>query len=246
MNVLIAANAAKRRLKMKTFTIDDETNNITLHTTTQNFEAVTNGARFRNESGLAKLTANWPVARLVEIWNSLPGETPVKKFTDRPTAVSRIWRAMQSLGQPAPATANEPAEIPDTARASDPETGATVQPEAAIPQSPESAVVAPVAPQTSNDAPLEAPAKNQAIRAKKAPAAAAKKKKNIREGSKTEAILTLMRQPGGTTLKVIMDVTNWQAHSVRGFISGTLGKKMGLSVASRKSENGGRSYSIKS
>src|SRR4051812_27711855 len=42
----------------------------------------------------------------------------------------------------------------------------------------------------------------------------------------------------------IMRATGWQAHSVRGFISGTVGKKMGLRVASTKSDNGERTYSI--
>ena len=82
---------------MKTFTIENETNNITLHTTIQEAEAVANTESFRNEAGLAKLAANWPAARLVDIWNSLPGATPVKKFTDRKTAVNRIWKAIQSL-----------------------------------------------------------------------------------------------------------------------------------------------------
>jgi len=41
-----------------------------------------------------------------------------------------------------------------------------------------------------------------------------------------------------------MEATNWQAHSVRGFISGTLGKKMGLTVVSTRGENGERTYSI--
>ena len=55
MNVLIAAYAAKRRFKMKTFTIDNETNDITVHKTIQDADAVANAARFRNEGGLAKL-----------------------------------------------------------------------------------------------------------------------------------------------------------------------------------------------
>src|ERR1019366_8206136 len=69
MNVLIAADAAKGRLKMQTFTIENETNNITIHTTIQDAEAVANAERFRNEGGLAKLAADWPAARLVDIWN---------------------------------------------------------------------------------------------------------------------------------------------------------------------------------
>ena len=41
-----------------------------------------------------------------------------------------------------------------------------------------------------------------------------------------------------------MQATSWQAHSVRGFISGTLGKKMGHTVTSIKREDGARVYSI--
>jgi hypothetical protein len=41
-----------------------------------------------------------------------------------------------------------------------------------------------------------------------------------------------------------MKATGWQPHSVRGFISGTVGKKMGLTVVSVKGEDGERNYSI--
>ena len=73
----------------------------------------------------------------------------------------------------------------------------------------------------------------------------ATREKGVRAGSKTEKILALLKRSGGGTLKEIMKTTDWQAHSVRGFISGTLGKKMGLTVASTKGEDGERSYSIK-
>src|SRR5271169_1342259 len=104
---------------MKIFTIENETNNITVHATTRDAEAVANAERFRNESGLNKLAADWPAARLVEIWNSLPGASPVKKFKDRQTAVSRIWKALQSLGQAASeaATVDEPAPVPEATTA---------------------------------------------------------------------------------------------------------------------------------
>jgi len=46
-------------------------------------------------------------------------------------------------------------------------------------------------------------------------------------------------------MKELMKATGWQPHSVRGFISGTVGKKMGLTVESAKGEDGERSYSIK-
>jgi len=41
-----------------------------------------------------------------------------------------------------------------------------------------------------------------------------------------------------------MDVTQWQTHSIRGFISGGLGKKMGLTVESFKRPDGDRAYRL--
>jgi len=92
------------------------------------------------------------------------------------------------------------------------------------------------------------PAKKAPKGAKKARAArggSKSAKKGVREGSKTETILELLKRPGGATAKELMKATGWQPHSVRGFISGTLGKKMGLTVTSAKSEDGERNYSIK-
>ena len=102
---------------MKTYTIENETNNVTVHATAQDAEGVANAERFRNEPGLAKLAAQWPTARLVEIWNSLPGATPVKKFTDRKKAVTRIWTAIQNLTGSAPP---EVAAVPEDAPAETP------------------------------------------------------------------------------------------------------------------------------
>ena len=75
-------------------------------------------------------------------------------------------------------------------------------------------------------------------------AKAARKAAGAREGSKTATVLDLLRRPKGATLQEIMKVTDWQAHSVRGFISGNVGKKMGLTVESTKNEGGGRTYHI--
>jgi hypothetical protein len=47
-----------------------------------------------------------------------------------------------------------------------------------------------------------------------------------REFSKKAIVLELLRRPKGATLAELMAATGWQAHSIRGFISGTLGKKM--------------------
>jgi hypothetical protein len=47
---------------MKSFTIDIETNNITVHASAKEAEGVPNSERFSNEAALAKLAANWPAA----------------------------------------------------------------------------------------------------------------------------------------------------------------------------------------
>jgi hypothetical protein len=187
---------------MKTFTIENETNNITAHPTAREAESVAGAERFATQTAFAALAANWPPTRLVEIWNSLPGGTVTAKFKDRKTAVTRIWNAIQSLGEPvAPQAGRKP--------------------------------VAPVK--------AKPPRKTTQSRPK---SKTASKSLGARQGSKTGKILDLLKRPGGASLKEIMKATGWQAHSVRGFLSGTLGKKMSLIVVSTRTADGERSYAI--
>lgn len=99
----------------------------------------------------------------------------------------------------------------------------------------------------ANVASKNAKSGKKATSAKKAPKARKSEKKgdSARDGSKAAAILELLKRPGGATAKELMKATGWQPHSVRGFLSGTVRKKMGLDVISTKGENGERSYSIK-
>ena len=143
-------------------------------------------APFSTEKELAKLAANWPSDRLIEVWNSFAGVPPfgdlkpVKKFTDRKTAVARIWKAVQVL-TPAPKIVQDPKPAEE---------------------------------------------------------------KPAREGSKKAIVLEMLRRPAGATLAEIMAATGWQAHSVRGFISGGLTKKMGIRIESFKSDGKERAYRI--
>jgi uncharacterized protein DUF3489 len=75
-------------------------------------------------------------------------------------------------------------------------------------------------------------------------ATGAKKPFPFRRGSKTAKILDLLKRPGGATLKELTKATGWQAHSVRGFLSGTIGKKMGTPVESSKHADAERVYLI--
>jgi len=85
---------------------------------------------FTTQEGLATMTKDWPASRLVEVWNSFAGAPPfgdlkeVRRFTDRKSAVARIWNAAQRLGEevekeaaaePAPAAKPKKAKAAPTA-----------------------------------------------------------------------------------------------------------------------------------
>jgi hypothetical protein len=105
------------------------------------------------------------------------------------------------------------------------------------------------APRRAPVAPAKAKSAKTASPAKKKPKARTKAKavqpEGAREGSKTAKILDLLKRQGGVTAKELIKATGWQPHSVRGFLSGTVNKKMGLTLTSVKSQDGERSYSVK-
>jgi hypothetical protein len=65
-----------------------------------------------------------------------------------------------------------------------------------------------------------------------------------KRGSKGATILALIQRNGGATTAELQQATGWQPHSVRGFLSGVIGKKMGLKLASARREDGQRVYSL--
>src|SRR4051794_20181097 len=183
----------QRKEPMTTFTIDSS-NDITVLDSSQKIEENRDGIEaFTSSQELAALAAKWPAARLVEIWNTLPGVEAVKRFTSREVATARIWKAIQTLQPTAGAQRRQ------------------------------------VAPKKGRE-------RNTASRPARPVA---------RENSKTAKVIALLQQPEGATLKAIVRATGWQTHSVRGFISGQLKKKLGLKVRSSQ-RDGVCVYSIKS
>ena len=62
--------------------------------------------------------------------------------------------------------------------------------------------------------------------------------------TKQERVLTLLSRPEGASIEEMMRATDWQQHSVRGFLAGTVKKKLGFPLTSSKAEVGARRYRI--
>lgn len=62
--------------------------------------------------------------------------------------------------------------------------------------------------------------------------------------TKQAQFISLLKQPSGASLPDLVKATGWQAHSIRGFISGTLKKRLNLKVISDTTSDGLRRYRI--
>lgn len=190
--------------KVTTFAIDNE-NNVTAYPSRKEAEGGAGDASlFTSPSQLDAVLTGCTGARLIEIWNGIPGVEPVTKFTSRTVAIGRIWKAIQVL---APEAAEE---TPDAAQ----------------------------------QAPAAAPKAAKAARKATAPKEPrAKAEAEPKGDSKKAQVIAMIQKPGGATLAAIMAATDWQAHTVRGFMA-TVPKKLGLEIVSEKVE-GERTYSAK-
>ena len=66
----------------------------------------------------------------------------------------------------------------------------------------------------------------------------------MRPDTKHARIVTMLRAPAGTTIAAIMTATDWQQHSVRGFLAGVVRKRLGLNLISEVTDKG-RVYRIR-
>ena len=211
---------------MTTFTIDPE-NNITAHPSEAAAVTAATGESFASQDALDTLSASWPMDRFVTVWNSFAGVAgfgadlkPVKKFENRDKAVARIWKALQRLNGDATPEDATPAEA------------------------------ANAAPKGAKGERANGKSGKKAIPPKKAPKPRSKATKPVkaesgvaREDSKKAQVIAMLQRKNGATLPEIMEEMGWQAHTVRGFMAGTL-KNSGYQIESFKPEGGERSYRI--
>lgn len=72
------------------------------------------------------------------------------------------------------------------------------------------------------------------------------KTRKLRKPTKKRVCIDLLSRPNGASTEELQQATGWQAHSVRGFLAGTVKKKLGLTLVSDKLADGPRRYRIMS
>ncbi len=166
-----------------------------------------NVVAFATEKELTKATAEWPIGHLVEVWNSFAG-TP--GFDD--------LKPVKKFENRTKATARIWSAIQKLQPAAPP--------------------AAPTKQKVGKGAPPERKAAKATKGGRRAPkpALTARTPRVPREFSKQAIVRDMLTRAGGATLQEIMTATEWQAHTVRGFIS-TLPKKTGIAITSTRREN---------
>ena len=96
----------------------------------------------------------------------------------------------------------------------------------------------------SNKAPVVPLKPPGAKQAKTAAPVADQRPSSQRQPTKIQQCLDLLTRRDGATIEELMAATGWQTHSVRGFLAGTVKKKLGLTLDSAKVENGARHYRV--
>ena len=92
--------------------------------------------------------------------------------------------------------------------------------------------------QSANHSPVRTASESK-LRVRPVPATSA-----LRSDTKHARIIAMLRSPAGATIAAMMIATDWQPHSVRGFLAGIVRKKLGLDLVSEPSDSG-RVYRIK-
>ena len=62
--------------------------------------------------------------------------------------------------------------------------------------------------------------------------------------TKAQILIALLKRPKGASIGELRKASDWQAHSVRGFLSGTLKKKQGLAISNTRENGKDRRYHL--
>jgi hypothetical protein len=101
-----------------------------------------------------------------------------------------------------------------------------------------------IKPKSRPKAPARSAARKAARLASHKREVAASSKPRAKPDTKHARIIAMLRKPAGATIAAIMTATEWQQHSVRGFLAGVVRKKLGLNLVSEQTDKG-RVYRIK-
>jgi hypothetical protein len=85
---------------------------------------------------------------------------------------------------------------------------------------------------------------DKAWKGKGSPTASMRSAADAKGSTKSDAVLKLLRSSKGATIEAMMGATAWQAHSVRGFLSGAVKKKLGLTLTCEVGKDGARRYRV--
>ena len=85
---------------------------------------------------------------------------------------------------------------------------------------------------------------NQKTKAQKSEPKPAATERRTREGTKQALVIEMLRRPEGATIAEIVEATSWASHTTRGFLAGTLKRKLGLAIDSDKDQIRGRIYKV--
>lgn len=175
------------------------------------------------------MAQNMTMAQLVDIWNDLPGVTPVTKFTSRMKGAERIMNQRNV----AVAKETEFDEDNDNYDGNDAEFEGTMDS-----LDLDSDLPSPVKRKKKAKVPKKAKAK---IKAKAAPKA--KKAASGDGGAKQREVVRLLERVHGATLDELCEKMDWQRHTVRGLVS-MLKSKYGHKIESSRNKDKQRVYKI--
>jgi hypothetical protein len=105
-------------------------------------------------------------------------------------------------------------------------------------------VITPAGLEAISVEPEATPAKPKPAKSSR-PKSAGPRKSKPRGNTKQAEMIALLQRAKGATLDELVAATGWQAHTVRGAMSGALKKRLGLTIASEKVETRGRVYRIR-